>query len=137
MVSMLPKISKYIASSLLAVIVYAHVCSLWCAGMSGCIQMDISAKEHCGKTCCKNTQNQESSTDDCQEDHIAFFNATGKFFTEVNNALAKAFQVVTVVTVHHLFLDFSSAPQFIVAYSGFHPPPPGNDIRISIQSFQI
>ncbi|MEO5675718.1 MAG: hypothetical protein ABIQ74_13830 [Chitinophagales bacterium] len=134
---MLPKISKYIACSLLAVIVYAHVCTMWCAGMSGCIKMDISENEDCGKSCCKNTQNPESRTADCQKDHIAFFNATGKFFTGVNNALAKPFQALAAIVTPQLFISTSDSDQTIVAYNGFHPPPPKADIRISISSFQI
>ncbi len=121
---------------MLAIMLYAHVCSVWCAfSMGRCDGMSAMQKEHCTKSCC--SDNHKTSSDDCQTGHVAFFGATGKFFTDVNKDLAKPFQPLASIATLQLFFFFSENNKTIVAYDGFHPPPPPADIRISISSFQI
>ncbi len=136
--SSISKISKLIAVSLLVVMLYAHVCSVWCAvGMARYERMTASQKEHCNKTCCKESKNLESKSNDCQEGHLAFFSVTGQFLSNVNDDLAKPFQVIAAIVTPQLSFPSSEIHQTITLYNGFHPPPPNRDIRISIQSFQI
>ncbi|MCY7409380.1 MAG: hypothetical protein LH473_03845 [Chitinophagales bacterium] len=130
-------ISKLIACSMLAVILYVHVCSVWCTlSMGSCAGMSAWQKEDYTKSCCK--ENHESNKgNDCQAGHVAFFSTTGKFFTVVNKDLAKPFSTLAPIVTNQLFFSPFENYLSIVAYNGFHPPPPKAGIRILIASFQI
>ena len=127
-------ISKIITSCLLAAILYMHVCSVWCALGSGCNNLSITEQQ--SKSCCAQKQ-KSSGSNDCQAEHLAFFNATGQYFTDISKDPAKGVYSVSDITTPESVHQISSDHITVVEYNGFHPPPPKAGIRIMIQSFQI
>ena len=118
--------------------VYMHLCSAVCViGSSGCCGKEDNNDDHCKKSCCESTKDQDGKKHDCQNMHLSFFNSTGQFPSEKTVELTKVFDTfVAVVTPLYNVLPVSQNKDAI-AYNNFHPPPPKADIRVFIQSFQI
>ncbi|MEP6795715.1 MAG: hypothetical protein ABJB16_15405 [Saprospiraceae bacterium] len=128
-------ISKSISVLLLVVMLYMHVCSAWCA--AGCNSCEAAGDNHCKKACCTNGKNSESKDHDCQSLHFSFFKAAGQFSSEKIAEAQIAFTVFTGSIAPFFLINPIESSRSNFAYNGFHPPPPGSDIRIFIQSFQI
>ncbi len=95
-----------------------------------------SITERQSKSCCEQNQKTDGSND-CQAEHLAFFNATGQYFTDFSKNITNAFHNIQHLTTPEIVLQISSDHQTVEEYNGFHPPPPKAGIRIMIQSFQI
>lgn len=129
-------ISKLGATALLAVIVYMHVCSVWCDFGGGCSKNLMQEKREHSKSCC-NTNNNKSSSNDCQEEHLAFFANTGQYFVGFNSDVTNTFPLFQTTIGPEVIVFWSEGHETLAEYNSFHPPPPKAGIRTLIQSFQI
>ena len=121
---------------LLAVMFYMHVCSALCATSAhGCCGKEDT--DHCKKECCKHEKKSDGKEHDCQNMHLSFFSVTGQFAQVKADISVKPFQNLIAVVTPLLIVQPTATSKNVYAYSGFHPPPPKEDIRIFIQSFQI
>ena len=132
-------ISKGIGHLLLASMLYMHLCSAWCAtGYSGCCGREQAThKEQCHKSCCNKSENHSTGdAKDCQAAHVAFFTTTGQFFSGFSKEIPKTLDILISTLSPQKSLPASHA-EIIVAFNGFDPPPPKEEVRILINSFQI
>ncbi|MEO8087847.1 MAG: hypothetical protein ABI763_13570 [Bacteroidota bacterium] len=131
-------ITKGISYLILVIILYMHVCSAMCAtGTRSCCEIEDNDCDDCIKDCCQHKENSEKKEHDCQDTHLSFFSTTGQYAkVKVDLSFNPTQQVVEVFTFLYAFAPIEKAKN-IFAYTGFHPPPPKEDTRILIQSFQI
>ena len=73
--------------------------------------------------------------DGCQKEHLIFFGTIGQYHFVKADA-AKVFQPVVEVPSKEIIKPVIST-EIAFAYTGFHPPPPKENILILIQSFLI
>jgi len=130
--------STYIHKSfswvIVLVILHTHLCSFCCSTgiLSCCGDGCADEKEHHEANAC----HHENEGDDCQKDHLAFFNTIGQ--SNVLHAdVAKVFQSLIAVILPVETVQPKDVFYTAVIYTGFHPPPPKENLRILIQSFQI
>ncbi|CAN5613473.1 hypothetical protein BH11BAC1_BH11BAC1_21580 [soil metagenome] len=134
-------ISKVIALLLLLVMGQSFYCSAMCAfGADSCCRQveNTNADECCkAKACCDEESLPDQQDGGCQKDHMAFFQNIGKFCSHPFISEIQVFQFVTALVVPILDIKLQETPVSLFANTGFHPPPPNDEVRILIQSFQI
>lgn len=113
-----------------------HVCSAYCATSSGgcCGKNKMSHHDH--KDCCDKPSKYGKKGHDCQNIHLSFFNSTGKFGFEKPNDALKIYQISISPIIYFFSLPIVKFKNSIAFSTGFHPPPQ-EDTRILIHSFQI
>ncbi len=121
---------------LMVVMFYNFFCSALCAvSADGCCGKE--EKEHHDKCCNSHEKDSDEKKGDCQDMHLAFFKTLGQFGSGQTVDATKVFHTfIALVTPLYYVLPVSQNKN-VLAYNGFHPPPPKADIRIFIQSFQI
>ena len=134
--SSLNYISKLGATALLAIILYMHVCSVWCSLGSDCNHNQVNQQRQQSHSCCNTNDNTEDAQD-CQEGHLTFFTSTGQYFVGFNSDFTKAFSFIQVFLKPELIVFFTEVHETLAEYNVFHPPPPKAGIRTLIKSFQI
>ena len=77
---------------------------------------------------------QENS---CQKNHVSFFKTAGKYFTAHELPEFNIFQSLPAITYPALNLEAIQHHFSSFYNTGFHPPPPNDEVRIPINSFQI
>jgi hypothetical protein len=128
--------SKSICYFFIAAVLYMHLCSAICAvGIGGCCgKEDVGS---CHKSCCSHKEKSPAKDHHCQDLHFAFFNATGQFSQAKADISFNGFQNLAAVITPLFFVQPIPETKILFAFNGFHPPPPKDDIRIFILSFQI
>ncbi len=129
---------KFISQSMsllfLGALFYMHMCSAMCGiGNFSC----CGDKDDCKKEICKNEKKSGDQDHDCQSLHFSFFKTAGQFSSEKIAETQIAFTVFAGPAAPFFLINPIETSRSNFAYNGFHPPPPGSDIRIFIQSFQI
>ena len=112
-------------------------CSAACAiGGDNCCS---SKKEASGnkKSCCSKKSQESKPLGNCQDEHLAFFKTVGKYHSVQAVAGLKVFESIPpiihpVLNLMPVEINFSFFDN-----TGFLPPPPNDDVRILIRSFQI
>jgi hypothetical protein len=130
-------ISKVIAILLLAIMAQSIYCSAACAiGGDKCCSSKQETAGH-KKSCCSKKSKQNKPTGNCQDEHLAFFKTVGKYHSVQAVAELKVFESIPPI----IYPVFNLMPVEInfsfFANTGFHPPPPNDEVRILIHSFQI
>ena len=118
---------------LLGVMLYMHVCSAWCAVFTGsCCTEDKDKQSVCHHG--KKSAEQKGS---CQNFHLSFFNAAGQFYSDKPVESVKELSFYAIEVPSFYLNPFIFVNRDLLQFNNYHPPPPIEDIRISIQSFQI
>jgi len=126
-------IPKSISFILLGVMLYMHLCSAFCAtGYFFKKEFGNQVK----RICCADKNNDNEKSSGCQDMHFSFFNTTGQFHYDKPLDITISFPVFIIDTT---LLNIFSVSQRKICFTlnDFYPPPPEEDIRILIKSFQI
>lgn len=127
-------ISKSLCFLFLGAVFYMHICSAICGlGAFSC----CGEKNDYKKELCNDDHKSDGKDHGCQSSHFSFFKTASQFASEKLADVQVKFTVFTG-PITTLFLNNPIETKWSsFAYNGFHPPPPGSDIRVFIQSFQI
>ena len=122
---------------LLGVVAYMHVCSAWCAMAQTRNCCRKTGKGIIEKSCCSHNEDSNHQEKSCQDFHLAFFKAAGQFSSENNVEVDKAFPELPAILFAPIVIRPGDTYQNLVVSTMYHPPPPIEDIRMFIRSFQI
>ncbi len=124
------------ASLLIVVMLHAHVCAALCAsGLYSCCNEKSDCCKEKLKSCCDKSEKKEKH-DDCQKDHLAFFGTIGQYHF-IKSIDTKVFHPPVSILISKIIKQPVISSDIKFAYTGFHPPPPKDGIRVLIQNFLI
>ncbi len=117
---------------------YSHVCSSLCAtGIYSCCSEKVESNKQVHKCSCHKSKKTEKQQDDgCQKEHLSFFGTIGQYHF-VKAIDTKVIQPQIAILISKIIIQPIISSDIAFAYTGFHPPPPKDEIRILIQSFLI
>lgn len=119
-------------------VVAVHACTLTCSvGIFSCVS-DLNGNKAGGShSCCTDKNTQDKDSNNCQKEHLAFFQTFGKSPVTKTDQVVKIFPPLVAELL--LFFNELSAQNSHCSldYVIFHPPPPSCGIQILISSFLI
>ena len=130
-------ISRGIASLIIVVMLHSHVCAALCASgaYSCCTEKGECCKQD-HKSCCDKKEKTEKHSDGCEKDHLTFFSTIGQYhFLKAIDS--KIIQPQVAILISKIIKQPIISSEIEFAYTGFHLPPPKDEIIIFIQSFLI
>lgn len=127
-------IYKGLSLLIMAVIVNTHLCSFCCStGIFSCCGDDCADEQHEHH----DDADHHDADGGCQTEHFAFFQTVGQYQAIHADAAAKVFQPLIALILPAEILQPKDIFHTAEIYTGFHPPPPRDNIHILIQSFLI
>ncbi len=115
-----------------------YACSALCAtGFYSCCDEkceQVSSQKICNHHGQK--EEDDDNCDDCQKDHLAFFGTISQYHF-IKTIDIKIFQPLVAIVLSKEIIQPVISPDLAFVFTGFHPPPPKENIRTLIQSFLI
>ena len=107
---------------LLGAMVHSHLCAALCAtGTYSCCDKKPACCKQIQNSCCDKS-NEEKNCNDCQKEHLTFFNTIGQYhFIYVIDM--KIIQSNIVALISKTILHSEMKHSILFAHTGFHPPP--------------
>jgi len=95
------------------------------------------AKAGSARSCCSNKNTRDKDGNNCQDEHLAFFQTFGKSAVTKADQVVKVFPPLVAEMVPFSNKLSSQNSHCSLDYVIFHPPPPSAGIQILISSFLI
>ncbi len=120
--------------------------SLYCSAVCAvginycCTEMKYEKPDCCKKkqkSCCANDAGDKNQNNGCQKKHVSFFKTIGKYFAAHATIDLQVYQSLLPFTYPELNFQSVENQFSLFNNTGFHPPPPNDEVVVLTHNFRI